>query len=350
MDRESDNSGNENNKVVQARVIGVDKGTFRVKVKNQIYFAKITGRQMFNVSSDDDFPVVGDWVRLQPIGDDQAIIIGILPRKTILRRRAGDKTRRNLNDKTQIIAANIDVALIVMAPDRDFSMNRLERYLTMVKSAGIEPVIVISKTDLVDGATMKKIGDEMRERMPSVRIFLTTSRSADGFDELKNGLHSGLTYCLLGSSGVGKSTLINNLAGNDLVETGEISSYSGRGKHVTTRREMYFLAGDVTIIDNPGMREVGLVDTDDGLDEVFGDLGRLAEGCKYSDCTHTHEPGCRVQEAINKKEIDDEKYQNYIKLKKETDYFASGQRERKDKKKRLGKIIKQYKKQLRKFQ
>ena len=241
--------------------------------------------------------------------------------------------------RAQIIATNIDFGLIVQSVDRDFNINRLERYLTICNTSHIEPLIVLSKVDLVEESQLEEFMDQIRERIHNVPVFAISNQSLTGMDALKSELIPGCTYCLLGSSGVGKSTLINTLAGDYLMETGEINQQIERGKHVTSHRELIVLDRGI-LIDNPGMREVGMTQVSEGLEKTFDDIANLARECKFHDCTHTSERDCAVLHALEHGELDPEKYANFMKMEKERMYFESDALERKKKDKDLGKLIK----------
>ena len=356
-----------------ARVISESRGAYRVKNENGEYLAKITGGQMFRARSREDYPAVGDWVAITELNDGHALIRGILPRRTVIKRRYGDRNKAGEKDEVQVIAANIDVAFIVESVDRDYSLNRLERYFAIAESGGVKPAIVLNKTDLLSGEELAGILAEIRKRFPAADIIPTSTATDAGLKELRERINKSRTYCFLGSSGVGKSSLINKLLQTSEIKTGDISSYSGRGKHITTRRQMYFLPGgpdaaaptsrpgvgvgtgagpDATagaggmVIDNPGIREVGMTDVNRGIDTVFKEIAALAKECRYADCTHTHEPGCKVLAAARSGKLDEGKYLNYIELKKEAEYYEMNSAEKREKDRGFGKFLKQAKKEL----
>ena len=323
-----------------ARVIAEYKEVYRVKGISREYLARITGKHRFNASQREDYPSVGDWVAINKIDKKKAIIHDILPRKTILSKKYSGKK------KTQIIATNIDVAFIIESVDRDYNLNRFERYLVLVNDGGIRPVIILNKIDLISEAELKLKLGQIKERFTDVDIITTSTLTEQGLTDLVTYILKGKTYCFIGSSGVGKSSLINKLLGKNIIKINEISDHSGRGKHTTTSREMYFLKSGGILIDNPGMREVGMTDAGAGLNSVFEEILALSKKCKYADCTHTHEPDCAVLTAIQTKELDEKKYANYLKLKKETDYYSMTKLEKRKKDEKFGKFIKKAKKQL----
>jgi ribosome biogenesis GTPase len=264
----------------------------------------------------------------------------------MIKRKHGDKNRIGEKTSIQVIAANVDVAFIVESVDRDYNLNRLERYVVIAQEGGVKPTIIINKGDLLSEAILREKIHEIENRLPDIDIIPTSTVSNEGLDTLKKYIAKGKTYCFLGSSGVGKSSLINRLLHESSIKTGDISSYSDRGKHVTTKRQMYFLENGGIVIDNPGIREVGITDASQGMDVVFDDILALAEGCKYDDCTHVHEPGCNVLNALKNKKLDEAKYTNFITLKRETEYSEMSIIERREKDRQFGKFIKQAKKEL----
>ncbi|HRW58750.1 MAG TPA: ribosome small subunit-dependent GTPase A [Chlamydiales bacterium] len=328
---------------IVARVIAEYKGLYKVKNKKGEYLAKITGKQIFQSEKREDYPAVGDWVVITLLDEENALIQKILPRKTIVKRKYSGR------NENQIIATNIDTALIVESLGRDYSLNRFERYFALALDSGIRPVIVLNKIDLISEIDLEEKLLELKERFQGVEIYPVSALSGIGLNDLKSSLEIGRTYCFLGSSGVGKSSLINQLIGQDRIKTGNISFYSDRGKHVTTSREMYFLENGAVVIDNPGMREVGMTDTEVGVDSLFDEIKALSKQCKFFDCTHKHEPGCAVKKALEKGELDQRKYDNYMRMDKEVEYYEQTEMERKEKSKKFGKFLKNAKKDFKKY-
>ena len=327
-----------------ARVIAEYKEAYRVRSATGEYLAKITGKQMFNALSRADYPAVGDWVAITELNKEQAVIHRILPRKTTLRRKYSNK------QENQIIATNIDVAFVVESIDRDYNLNRFERYFVLAEDGNIKPAVVLNKIDLISSAELDLTITRIKDRFNDVDIIPTSTIAERGLAELRRYITRGKTYCFLGSSGVGKSSLINKLLGRDAIKIREISQRTGRGKHATTGREMYFLEDGGIVIDNPGMREVGMADSNAGIGDVFCEITVLSKDCKYADCTHTHEPGCAVLNAVESQELDEDKYSNYVKLRKETEYYSMTELEKRKKDRQFGKFVKKTLEQLKKYE
>jgi len=321
------------------RVISEHKDRYKVKTTNNEFEAELIGNLRFTAETKNDLPCVGDWVALSEYDENKALIHSVYPRSSILERKAVGKL-----GETQIIATNIDFGLIVQSTNRDFNLNRIERYLTICYSAKINPIVVLSKIDLIENSELIKILSQIKERIKNVPIIAISNQSQVGLNKIKAILTSGKTYCLLGSSGVGKSTLINNLIGENLMTTGEISESIDRGKHITTHRAL-IVSNYGILIDNPGMREIGITSDSRGLEITFDDIVNLSYKCKFKDCTHTNEKGCAILEALENEEIESESYINFQKMQREKDFFDSTIAERKKKDKNFGKMIKNVKKQ-----
>lgn len=326
-----------------ARVIAEYKGAYKVKNSTGEYFAKVTGKKIFNALSREDYPAVGDWVTIKEQDTRWAVITDILPRQTLIKRKYNNR------NGIQIIATNIDVAFIVESVGRDFNLNRFERYFTIANDGSVRPVIILNKIDLMTQEELDLKSDQIKDRFKDIDIILTSALKDRGLEDLRSYILPGKTYCFLGSSGVGKSSLINKLLKENAIETKEISFQTDRGKHTTTGREMYFLKNGGIVIDNPGMREVGMTDVDDGVNNVFDEITKLAKRCKFSDCSHISEPGCNVLSAIKSGELNPEKYSNFINLKKETEYYEMTEIEKKEKDYNFGKFIKKAKKEIKKY-
>ncbi len=332
-----------------ARVISEFKGAYRVKNEKGEYLAKVTGKQMFEASSREDYPAVGDWVAITELDKSHAVIRGILPRLTMIKRKYGDKNRVGEKTDIQVIAANIDVAFVVESADRDYNLNRFERYFVIAREGGAKPALILNKVDLLSDAALREKKHQIENRLPGIDAIPTSTVRNEGLDKLKRYITKGKTYCFLGSSGVGKSSLINKLLGENVIKTECVSSYSGRGKHITTRRQMYFLENGGIVIDNPGIREVGMTDANQGISVSFDDISALARGCKYSNCTHAHEPGCKVLNAVRSGKLDEAKYANFVNLKREAEYHEMNEVGKRRKDRQFGKFIKQAKKELKRL-
>jgi ribosome biogenesis GTPase / thiamine phosphate phosphatase len=317
-----------------ARVTAVDRGRYVVRDEHGELPAGLTGRLQFVVESSIDLPCVGDWVAVRYLdGRSHASIHGVLPRRSFLRRKAPGK-----EIDFQMIAANIDVAFVIQACHFDFNVRRLERYLVMVREGHIEPVLLLTKTDLVDARELERLIGEIRLAGIDARVITVSNVTGEGLDRVRELLIPGQTYCLLGSSGVGKTTLINRLSGDSGLDTGEVS-HTGEGRHTTTRRQLVVLESGALLIDMPGMRELGMLGVSEGLDDTFADIGELAKNCRFTDCGHTTEPGCAVRAAIERRELSDGRLQDYLKLRKESAFHDLSYVERRKKDREFGRFV-----------
>jgi len=319
-----------------ARVVSVHKDRYIVTNGQREVFAELSGNFFYTANSATDLPTVGDWVYADFYDDDtHAIIHGVIPRKTILKR----KTAGKLVD-FQLIAANIDVAFIIQSADYNFNLRRLERYLVMVNESGITPVILLSKCDLI---TQNEV-DELKARIlniaPEVTVLAFSNLSGENIDTVKNSLSHGYTYCLLGSSGVGKTTLLNSILGSGQFKTQSVSKKQSKGRHTTTSRELIQLENGAMLIDTPGIRELGNISVDTGIDETFSEISELSQKCKFGNCSHTNEKGCAILAAIEKGELSERRYKNYMKMKKESAFNELTYSEKRKKDKDFGKLIK----------
>ena len=325
------------------RVLLEHKERFVVGTENGEYEAELMGSLRFNAESRRDLPAVGDWVAVMAFDENKALIHAIYPRKSIIERQEVGK-----KGQKQIIAANIDFGLIVQAVGRDFNINRIERYLTICHSANVQVIIILTKIDLISPQELKDTLISLEGRIKDIPIHSISNESKKGYEHINKMFVQGKTYCLLGSSGVGKSTLTNNISGKDIMETGAISSSVNKGKHVTSHRELIVLPNGAILIDNPGLRAVGITDSNEAIELTFDPIIDIAMNCRYNDCTHINEKGCAVLEAIDNGKINTDAYSNYIKMKKEQLHFESTVLEKRQKDKEFGKMIKGIKKNRKK--
>ena len=317
------------------RITQEHRERYIVSTGNKEYDAEITGNIRFTAKSRADFPAVGDWVAMMVYDQDLAIIHNILPRKTVLERQAVGKT-----GEKQIICANIDFAIIVQSVDNNFNINRLERYLAICYSAGIEPVLVLSKIDLATQKEMKRTVKKLESRERKVKYIPISNLTREGIDRITDFIRKGITYCVVGSSGVGKSTLINNLLKKNVLKTSEISRSTNKGKHTTDHREIFVLDNGGIIIDNPGMRELGMTDNVGGINTTFKEIADLGLKCKFRDCRHINESGCSVIEALNNGLIDKDSLDNYRRMLREQEWFRETVAEKRRKDREFGKMVK----------
>ena len=273
--------------------------------------AEVSGRFRHGAHGPADYPAVGDWVALRTVAGGPALIEAVLPRRSAFTRKAAGEAV-----EAQVVAANIDTAFLVSGLDGDFNLRRIERYVTTAWSSGAEPVIVLNKADL--RADLREVEAATGAVAPGVPVVLASAREARGLDALAPFLRPGKTVALLGSSGVGKSTLINRLLGEERFRTAVVSdAEEGKGRHTTTSRELVRLPGGALLIDTPGLRELGLWADDEGLDRTFDEIDRLAVHCRFPDCGHQGEPGCAVREAVEAGLVAVERWQSYLKLRRE---------------------------------
>jgi ribosome biogenesis GTPase len=262
-----------------------------------------------------ELPAVGDWVAVSAVpGEDKSVIEAVLPRRTAFTRTEPS------SDAREVVAANVDTVFVTTAVGRDFSARRLERYLAAAHESGADPVVLVNKAD-ADGADAAL--EEARAAAPGVPVHLISAKRGDGLEQLEGYLAPGRTVALLGSSGVGKSTLANRLAGEELLATGEVRS-DELGRHTTTRRQLVRLPRGGLLLDTPGLRELQLAGAD--LDETFPEIAALVPECRFRDCSHTHEPGCAVRAAVEAGDIPRERYESYLKLAGELDALDERQR------------------------
>jgi ribosome biogenesis GTPase len=325
-----------------ARVAAVDRERLLLVDPEGAFPGVVAGRYLHRHRSPEEMPCVGDWVAVtRGEGESIGVVHALLERRTALRRKAaGDAA------EVQMIAANVDVVVVVQSCHFDFNLHRLERYLVMVADGGAEPWILLTKTDLVDPTTLEAQVAQIRAAGIAAPVLTLSNVTREGVEELRGRLVPGNTYCFVGSSGVGKSTIVNGLVGREVLETGGVSG-TGEGRHTTVRRELIRLEGGALVIDNPGMREFGVMSAGEGLPGGWSAVADLASGCRFRDCTHGDEPGCAVREAVESGAMDPGHLDHYIKLKAESDFNRMSHAERRQKDKDFGRFIKSVKKELR---
>ena len=303
-----------------ARVIGVSKNIFRTSNGQREELATLAGKLKHDPQG--LYPVTGDWVLMT-----DAVIYRVLARKNALSRGAsGARHKQNVQpQKEQVIAANLDTVFIVCGLDRDFNLRRIERYLTLVYNCGLSPVVILTKADLHQDP--EQFVSQVEAVAFGVPIHLVSAADDLGLASLEPYLAPGQTTTMVGSSGAGKSTLVNRLYGQTVQLTRSVSAQVGKGRHTTTSRDLIIMPQGGMVIDNPGIREIALWEVDQGAASVFPEIERLGQECRFADCTHAHEPGCRVLKAVDQGEISRNRLENYRKMKRELDYLA--QREHK---------------------
>ncbi len=319
---------NQNTPEQLGRISEVNKNSYKIMFMGQEIPARLKGK--FYEEDAECFPVVGDYVKFMYNSQGDSLILSVCERKSFLQRPDQAKT-----GVMQYMVANVDYLFIVTSLNDDYNYNRIARYASIACQGGATPVVILTKSDLCSNPG--RFVSEVEQISDKVRVHAISARYGIGLDEIKEYMTEGTTICLMGSSGAGKSTLINTLAGEEILKTSGIREDDDKGRHTTTYRKLIELPGNVTIIDTPGMREVGMAEVQDGIDETFSDILELESRCRFSNCRHETEPGCAIKAAIESGELSAERYELYINLGAEnTKNYA--------KKKEISKWHKAYKK------
>lgn len=320
--------------LVPVRVIAEHRDVYRVAAAGGEMPAEVTGRMMHLAEDRLDFPVVGDWAAAAVFDQGGlAVIHAVLPRTSVLARKAAGRKLEG-----QAIAANVDIIFAVTGLDGNYNLNRVERYIAAAAGTGSRPVVLLSKSDLVPDPDV--LARTAAGRVEGVEVIAVSSRTGQGMDRVAALLGTGVTACFIGSSGVGKSSLINRLAGRELLRTAAVREADSRGRHTTSHRELFVLPSGGVVIDTPGMRELGLWDAGRGIEQAFSDIEALAVACAFTDCTHRTEPGCAVRAAVEAGELDRGRYESFLKLGREQEHLeAKTDWFKQQKKKAFGKSI-----------
>lgn len=323
------------------RVISIKGFKYEIITLKGDLDAELSGKLMYN-SADEELPKVGDWVYYLDY-DTSGYIMQVLPRTNeVSRKRPGTKIEK------QVLATNVDHALIVQGLDRDFNLRRLERYLVQMRSCAVDAIVVLNKSDLVEDPVTYV--NQVKDIAPDVRLLSCSTVTGVGIDELRTSVMKPFeTYVIVGSSGVGKSSIVNVVGETTQIETASMSDFNNKGRHTTTSRELYVLSNGSLLIDTPGMREFGLTSSDSSDEELFPLIDQFAGGCKFNDCTHSDEAGCNVLAAIERGELDPEVYASYLKLKKEMRRFEIDADEKKRMNKQFGRITREAKDHRKKY-
>lgn len=320
------------------RVSVVHRTCYEVISEEGIFLCELTGNMLYGRTFE-EYPCTGDWVLFQPTDQDKGIIFDMLPRnKALYRRKTGTESVR------QAIAAHIDKVFIVQSLDDNFNVRRIERFMVQILDEDITPVLVLTKADL--GFDEEYIEASLKHLNGKIPVFITSAHSPEKIDVLREYIQEGETIVFTGSSGVGKSTLVNALCGKEVLRTSSISNSTGKGRHTSTRREMVLLDTSGVLIDTPGIREFGITSSDTDVLASVLNVSDLENSCRFMDCTHTSEPGCAVLAAIKDGALDESVYQSYLKLRKESSHFLTSEHEKRKRDRTFAKVLKNYKKNM----
>ena len=325
-----------NDDFLVARIVQEHKERYVVRSETGSVEAEITGKLRFTANSREDFPAVGDWVLIRQFDEQLAIIHEILPRRSVLARKSVSTPAEQ-----QLIATNIDVAFVTQSLDANFNLNRIERYLSAIYEGNIQPFVLLTKSDLLSKDELAKILLQVQTRHPEIPALAMSNISGEGLAQLRKLLEARKSYCLVGSSGVGKSTIINTLLDREFFRTNAISESTAKGRHTTTHRELVMLENGAILIDTPGMREFGIGDASGGIASTFDVIEQAARNCRYADCSHTSEPGCAVKAAITEGLFDENLLKNYRKLMRESRRFEESIKERRDRGRAFAKMARE---------
>lgn len=322
-----------------ARIIATHKDRYEIVCDNGRGLAKIK-RGCYYDNPNSVYPTTGDFVFIEWNKYGDSMIYETLKRSSSFSRTAAssDRTRELHIQHEQLVVANFDYVFIMQSLNSNFNINRIERYLSLAWESGGIPVIILTKSDLV--SNIQDYIDKIQSIALGVDIYAISCINKNGIEDIKKYFSKGNTIVFLGSSGVGKSTLVNTLYGEVVMKTSGIREEDSRGRHTTTSRNLIMLPNGAMIIDTPGMRELGMWNAESGINKTFNDIERYSQICKYSNCTHTNEPGCRILEAIEKGELQRERFEQYLKLQKESQYNTDSERYLKNKKKKFKEISK----------
>ena len=323
------------NALAHGRVSIVHRTCYEIVSENGLFQCELTGNMMYG-KSDFELPCTGDWVIFQPFDENKGIIVDMLPReRTLYRKKSG-----TVADK-QAIASYVDKAFIVQSLDDNFNVRRVERFMVQILEESISSVLVLNKADL--DFDRQSVEGQIRHIASQIPVFFTSIRQPETILRLRESISEGETVVFVGSSGVGKSSLVNALCEKSVLLTSDISLSTGKGRHTSTRREMVLMNGSGVLIDTPGVREFGLaIDNPDSLAEVL-EISDYAESCRFKDCKHINEPGCAVIEAVNSGALDLKVYESYLKLRREAWHFSASEHEKRKKEKSFTKLVEEVK-------
>ena len=326
------------NKMI-ARIIATHKDRYEIACDNGLGYAQIK-RGCYYDNPNSIYPTTGDFVLIEWNNMGDSMIYETLRRESSFSRTASssDRNRELHNQHEQLVAANFDYVFIIQSLNNNFNINRIERYLSLAWESGGIPVIVLTKSDLVSNP--KEYVNKVQDIAFGVDVYAVSCITKEGIEDINKYFSKGKTIVFLGSSGVGKSTLVNTLYGREVMKTSEVRENDSRGRHTTTSRNLIMLPNGAMIIDTPGMRELGMWNAEEGISKTFSDIEQYIGTCKYSNCTHTSEPGCKILEAIENGEISKERFEQYLKLQKESQYNTDSEKYLKDKKEKFKEIAK----------